>query len=60
VEQLQLAVLVTVEQRLIELVVKSKTALKIALETALKTTAVDQLTKAFKKVSVNLLKQVQS
>jgi hypothetical protein len=56
VGQLQPTVSVTKEQRLAEPVVKSKTA--ESPNTA--TTAVDQLTKAFEKLSVNLLRQVQT
>jgi hypothetical protein len=52
VKQLWPTVSVTKEQRLADLVVKPTTALE--------TTAVDQLTKAFEKLSVNLLQQVQS
>jgi len=51
VQQLQPTVSVTKEQRLAEPVVKSAKS---------ETAAVDQLTKAFKKLSVNLLQQVQS
>jgi len=51
VQQLQPTVSVTKEQRLAEPVVKS---------TKSETAVVDQLTKAFKKLSVNLLQQVQS
>ena len=51
VQQLQPTVSITKEQQLVELVVKS---------TKLETAVVDQLTKAFKKLSVNLLQQVQS
>jgi len=51
VQQLQPTVSVTKEQRLVELVVKSAKS---------ETAAVDQLTKAFEKLSVNLLQQVQS
>jgi len=51
VQQLQPTVSVTKEQRLVELVVKS---------TKSETVVVDQLTKAFEKLSVNLLQQVQS
>jgi len=46
VQQLQPTVSITKEQRLAELVVKSAKS---------ETAAVDQLTKAFKKLSVNLL-----
>jgi len=51
VQQLQPTVSITKEQRLAELVVKSAKS---------ETVVVDQLTKAFKKLSVNLLQQVQS
>ena len=51
VQQLQPTVSVTKEQQLAELVVKSAKS---------ETAAVDQLTKAFEKLSVNLLQQVQS
>jgi len=51
VQQLQPTVSVTKEQRLVEPVVKS---------TKSETAVVDQLTKAFEKLSVNLLQQVQS
>ena len=50
VQQLQPTVSVTKEQQLVEPVVKSA---------KLETVVVDQLTKAFKKLSVNLLQQVQ-
>jgi len=50
VQQLQPTVSVTKEQRLAEPVVKSAKS---------ETAVVDQLTKAFKKLSVNLLQQVQ-
>ena len=50
VKQLQPTVFVTKEQQLADLVVKPTTALE--------TTAVNQLTKAFEKLSVNLLQQV--
>ena len=58
----QLAVSVIREQRLAELVVKSTTTLETVLKTISEPaskTAVDQLTKAFKTFSVNLLQQVQ-
>ena len=50
VQQLQPTISITKEQRLVEPVVKSA---------KLETVVVDQLTKAFKKLSVNLLQQVQ-
>jgi hypothetical protein len=56
VGRLQPTVSVTKEQRLSEPVVKPKTV--ATPDTA--TTAVDQLTKAFEKLSVNLIQQVQS
>ena len=49
VQQLQPTVFIMKEQQLVELVVKSA---------KLETVVVDQLTKAFKKLSVNLLQQV--
>ena len=51
VQQLQPTVSITKEQQLAEPVVKSAKS---------ETAAVDQLTKAFEKLSVNLLQQVQS
>ena len=51
VQQLQPTISVTKEQQLVEPVVKSAKP---------ETAVVDQLTKAFKKLSVNLLQQVQS